>query len=567
MTDRTAAPSQTPGRHLDLLLGPVALCFVCIVVWLGHPAYQNNDDVGIMLFAVGGVPVDYVGALLRDLWHLGYTAAPGVPWYGLSLYAGHVVAVWVWFLLLSRVFRPGWLAALFACLFLACYLPFLLHLSYTSTSMMLCMAGGVWACLLVTEGERRYWRLLTAGAVFMLGMLVRPEAAEAALAYGLPVALLAAAYALRDSKWRTAWRGLGAAALLFFIPAALNQVYETAYWHYAVAPDGARYEAFSQPLGTDLEINRLRRRMVMDDPPLLQALHWDRRQAQDLFKLQFTDERVYNAESLGYLAEHLPPAVLDAASVKAALGRMFSPWPGLTLLLCPLPLFALLLRRHPRFGLPGLLLPMYWLALTGYLEVYTDIQERHLIPFTISYGLACLTLSAWYAQRLADTRKRRLLASLLAAAIALPAAAGSLVQTLQDEADLVARAQAEGQKLAGLNHNYKDAVILAKPVDGLTLERGSPLEVVHLNFQPVMLGWTTFSPAFYHQIGALGISHGYELMDALVDRPDAYLLGDEDWCKAMLQLATDADRRGVHAEQVQRFDDGTGLFRLVSAKR
>src|SRR5690348_1805075 len=161
---------------------------------------MENDDVTIADYAMQGFAVRYMGIFLTSLMHLGYTWRPDVAWYGLVLYACHFLSVYLWLSLLFRVFRPWWLGALSALLFLGSYLVFLVYLDYTSTSVMLCCVSLSWAYLGVIQRRPGWLHYLALGLVFMLGMMVRPQAAPGALLYTLPIGLLAAWTCLREQS-------------------------------------------------------------------------------------------------------------------------------------------------------------------------------------------------------------------------------------------------------------------------------------------------------------------------------------------------------------------------------
>jgi len=167
-TDQRTLPAW--ALHAGLLL--LSLAFVLVILHLLTPVYMENDDVAIMDYAAQGFSMPYAGIFFTSLLHLAYLRFPETAWYAMALYGLHVLALYIWLTLVFRVFRPVWLAALFALLLLGYYLVFLLYLDYTSTSIMLCTASLTWAYLDVMERRAGYLRYLLPELVFIFSMYV-----------------------------------------------------------------------------------------------------------------------------------------------------------------------------------------------------------------------------------------------------------------------------------------------------------------------------------------------------------------------------------------------------------
>ena len=96
------------------------------------------------------------------------------------------------------------------------------------------------------------------------------------------------------------------------------------------------------------------------------------------------------------------------------------------------------------------------------------------------------------------------------------------------------------------------------------MESLSPLEVTPLYFQSIDMVWDTFSPYFYDRIRLLGIKHGYELVDTMVDRKNAYFLGREQEGAKIIDAYSHRPRGSVRLQSVETFNRGINLFRLVT---
>lgn len=551
----------------ELSLAVFAVLFVCLSVKLLTPSFMENDDVTIADYAMQGFAVRYMGIFLTSLIHLGYTWRPDVAWYGLILYACHFLSVYLWLRLLFRVFRPWWLGALSALLFLGSYLVLLVYLDYTSTSVMLCCVSLSWAYLEVMEHRPGWWRYLGLGLVFMLGTMVRPHGAPGSLIYTLPIGLLSAWACLREHPPRPELRRLALIALLFLAPAAAEFSLDQAWRAYSSTPEQAQYDRFNAVRGKLQRISRARKREIMHNPRLLAQLHWTRRDAAFFFNWNFLDERIYTPEKLQAMLDRAPPPHTSTPAFRTVTARRLPPDNMLSLLLlAPLPLLLLLCLRppgRPSFVVWLLLLPAWEVAVTVFMYVYFAFTYRVELPFELGFGFSSLLLAgallAWAPRIEARLRLAALLAAFLVAAYGLTQTLSHQYRGWQSGRLAAQRTQT---MVAILNRDFAGSVILMEPKSGLPLKQLSPLTVTHLDFTPVQLGWSTFSPRFYRQISHLGIQHGYELVDALIGHDKAYMLGGKGWCQGLLPYATTPTKSGITPVLVERLSPGVALYRF-----
>jgi len=547
----------------ELGLAVFAVLFVCLSVSLLTPSYMENDDVTIADFAVQGFQVRYMGVFLTGLMHLGYAHFPDVAWYGLMLYACHFLSVYLWLSLIFRVFRPWWSAAPFALLFLGFYLVFLVYLDYTSTSVMLCCVSLSWAYLDVLERRPGWLRYAALGLVFMLGAMVRPHGAPGALIYTLPIGLLAAWVCLRERPWRPELGRLALVTLLFLAPAAVEFGLDQAWRAYSATPQQAQYDDFNAIRGKLQRLNRGRKRQIMQDRQLLAQVHWTHRDAAFFFNWNFLDERIDAPETLKAVFDRAPPPRISAGKVLRSFAARIDTGPLFMLLAASWPLLLLLAWRLRPVGGAALLLPLYAVAVTCYMFLFFAFTYRVELPFEVGFGFSSLLLAGRLLTRNTGMDRRWCGAAMLAALIiaALGLYPGLRHQYRAYLAERLAARRAL-QMVQALNRDFAGSVILMEPKAGAPLERLNPLQAVHLDFTPVQLGWSTFSPRFYRQIGALGIQHGYELVDALITHEQAYMLGSQAWCKNLLPYATVADPAKVQPVLVKRLTPGVGVYRF-----
>jgi hypothetical protein len=357
--------------------------------------------------------------------------------------------------------------------------------------------------------------------------------------------------------------------LVFFAPVVINIAGDAAYRHYTLTPQQAQFDAFNSLRGKLMnDLTVAGKGVVITDKPLLAAAHLTRHDARDFFGWNFLDERVDTLAALQTLQDGIPPTRVSRRELLNEMIFGFPRQPAFLLLLSSMLLSMLALLRRAWLGGLGVLAPIYWAGLTTYMSLAFLFLHRVELPFSMGFGFLSLLICGMVATRVYDTRNRVFLSIVLVSAVLCCWGAYSdFRQELQLQHRWAGQAELTRGKLEILNREYAGRVILLKPDGALALEMLPPLESYQLQFRPIDLGWNTFSPLFYRQIGALGIQHGFQLVDALVANPDAYLLGQEYWCNALLNYASDHDKRHISVVEIRKFPDGTGLYRLEEIKK
>lgn len=562
---------RTPpsGKFVSwLALALTALAYVMVGSHLLHPRYIVNDNIINLNFIRSGYPLDYMGVFLTELLHRAYLLQPVVPWYALCLYGMHVISVFLWLTLIWRVFRPWWLALAFSAALFGYYLFFLIELDYTSTSELLCTSSLVWACLEVLERRQGYLRMVGLGLVFTVGMLVRPQGIIGAFAGVLPVALMIAGHCLRERPTRQELIRLMLSVVVFLVPMLLNLAADAAYRQMTLTPQQSAYEAFNEPRGLLHGLSAERQNSLAADTLVLNEAGWTVENAQNFFHWRFLDERIYTPSSLQTLVKGAPEAWHPRRDVIKHVRLMLGSETDLMLLLfCCLPLFLSAVRKHPWLAGCGLLLPIYCVALDSFLSVSLTFRDRTELPFVASFGLLTLVISG-YLMNLSDTGHERL--KRMAAIASLMLVCYGAVMSVQS---LLARQIQETRwghfarsELAVLNHQYAGSIVLQQSIIGLQLENSEPLEATPLYFHPITMVWDTFSPYFYASLKPLGVKYGYEVIDAMIDNPDAYFVGDVREGGIILDSYTQKHKGHAEIVLVRHLHPGTSLYRFVTTK-
>ena len=535
-----------PSKKFMSLFGfaLAALVYVVATIHVLHPRYIVNDNIINMDFIIAGYQLDYMGALFTALLHQIYVMQPGLPWYGLSLYTLHVLSVFMWLKLIWRAFHKWWLASVFSVLFFVYYATLLIELDYTSTSEMLCVSALVWACLDVLERRPGYLRHMGPGVVFMLGMLTRPQGILGAFACVLPLALMVATDGLRRHPPKEEVLRLVLIAMVFMTPALTNFAADTAYRHYTVTPQQASYDAFNRPRGMLHALSPERQGEMIRDRALLQSVHWEVGDAQNFFHWRFLDERIYTPTALETLVKNAPYAQHPYAGITDQIVSLMSAREMVLLLTCCIPFFLLAFPRHPWLAGTGLLLPLYCVLLDALLSVFLTFRSRTEFPFLLCFGFLTLIISGYLATR-TDTSKNktRTTSMIVGVLIAMTAILITWRPLMRTSAINLAHTLYMQNVLSALNHDYAGSIVLEQQ-NALQPEALNPLDTYQYYFHDIDMVWGTFSPYFYEQLKPLGIEHGYQLVDALVDNKNAYFLGN-GW-EANINIASYAHKpKGV----------------------
>lgn len=550
-------------------LAMVALVYVMLGSHSFHPRYIVNDNIINLNFIIAGYPVDYMGVFLTGLLHRAYVFQPAVPWYPLSLYGMHVISVFMWLTLIWRVFKPWWVALVCSGVLFAYYLLFLVELDYTSTSEMLCISSLAWACLEVLERRQGYLRYLGLGFVFTLGMLTRPQGIIGAFACVLPAALMIAGHCLRERPTKEEMRRLVLVVAVFMAPAVLNWAADSAYRHYTMTPQQAAYEAFNEPRGILHGLSPERQSEINMNRQLMSKAGWTVGNGQSFFQWRYLDERIFTPASLQTLLAGAPYAAHPFKDIlDHALLMLGSETGLLLLLLCSLPFFLSAVRQHPWLAGLGLLLPLYCVMLDSFLSVFLTFRDRTEVPFVTSFGLLTLVIAGYLATHPKTERgKSHVAFAVIGVLLALIGVVTSVKPFLQTDARNVRWGNFSKSVLDVVNRDYPGSIVLLQPIFSLQLEDFDPLEPPPVYFHPIDMVWDTFSPYFYDEIKPLGIQHGYELVDALIDNKNAYFLGRDRDGAVFIDQYAHRPKGSVQMVLMRRVRRDIGLFRFVTVKQ
>jgi hypothetical protein len=118
-----------------------------------------------------------------------------------------------------------------------------------------------------------------------------------------------------------------------------------------------------------------------------------------------------------------------------------------------------------------------------------------------------------------------------------------------------------------LQSSYQGKILYIPPLV-LKWEKMDPLKRYPFNFEMVFGGDTyTFSPHFYKRLEKLGVKKGYEMIPALMNNPNAFVVANDIFVKWLLYYLKKNHNIKGKAIAVERLANGSVVFKLKSIGR
>ena len=306
-------PAPFPGstnRHSTAVLFVLVILLGVLQALLFKPYYQINDDVAKIFFVQGVgtalTPNDYVvysnafwGLILKSL----FTAFPGVPWYGILIYAVQTLSMgavlYALYLFPDRKLKIVLFLAAYPCL----YLYYFIQFQYTQTASLAAQGGLFLAVSLwVNRGKSHPpapW--LLSGTLLVLSSLVRLDALILTVFYAFPF--------LAYSLWPTAGpsRGnfLAERKWFLFLTLALTAAGFFYDWNwYNRDPAWREFKAFDE---ARLELMDYRIQPdITRAKPFLDKVGWTPNDLRMFNDWYYLDKDIYSTGKILELADHFP---------------------------------------------------------------------------------------------------------------------------------------------------------------------------------------------------------------------------------------------------------------------
>ena len=554
--------------------GPaLSACLVVGVVLAGMFLWPRrfiaNDDPGLVELLRAGYPAPFLSLPLSRLLNALYRVAPGLPWYGLWLYAlpGAALACAISAVAAASDAAGGlsrWARGALIALAALATLQLITEITFTVSAIA---AAGAALAALVAEVARadageapRRVRLMLIGLVLAAGVATRLSAGMAVVAVLAPL--------VAWSVWR-GWRRRRPmdrrAALALAAPLVLLGAL-TPVAHLTMSPEAARYLAFNRVRG-QMHSWPAFIRIDQRAPEVLARAHWTRAQSYWFQRWMFFDERDFSIERLeALLATGGKPRPFPTHIVKRKLaGQMKPGMAGSWVVAGAAVALALLVLGRVSVGAALVALgEVPWLVGLILLAL-----ARARFPERI--GLPMVEVAAVGSAVALASGIRRARAKISSARLAVAGVLGLCAVVL------VARPVVSLVRHQGLPHSspvlreidQRIAELNGHVVvyDGAASNR-DPLALSPRAYPAIELGWPTFSPLFYRNLRALGVEHGYQLLPALVDNPHAYVLTYRRYRGRFVRYYRNRLHLDVKLEVVLRFPQARSiLYRVVSATR
>ncbi len=551
------APLSTPedlsvqrrGRWGSLL---AALAIVVLVPLWGDPTFFENDNFGLRFMIRAGERVGYVGTLWTSLLGFLYRRVDGaVPWYALGLYAAYFVALFLFLESLRTTLGWGALARLLSVPYCVLCTFLLVQLSYNGASILL---GANALLFFLTTLERPR---ISSAALIAIGLCVaacyeiRKEGLVAVVVFLSP-ALLAALLRHGRARWRRMVVVAGVALLVMGADVVADRATRT-----------------EEDMAFD-EFNALRGRIHGFPAIRFNAFNADIQEANGWSQLDygmfrnffFMHEEKFGTEAMRRFAEHALPLGTYWREALASGVEEFAVYVPQLLVLAGFVFLALLTRGRGTF----VQVLLYALFCTGGMLAMSAFLR---FPVRIGHPLFLSVMAVvmyWTCLR-AGTGARIHGPGVLTAALVL--AGGTTVWGGVELARRVSTGRESHAELradlAALAELGPESIVVCQPRT-MKWQRADPLDETPLPFREIRIGWHAFTPLFYRSLDLLGIRRGSELLPAMIDRADAYLVLKTGWQDYLLGHLRQTYELECSLRAVAPLGGDIAIYQLESAR-
>jgi hypothetical protein len=531
-------------RRVALALG-VSTAMVVLIATLLPRAFLVNDDPGFALYLRLGVYTPEMSSLFNWALVWLYHVAPGLPWYGLYLYAVIIatgaVLVHTCLDLVDR--RPGvghvatWIGAI---VLVASHIILALGVTWTTVSIsalgtaLVALVAHFESCQI--SGQRPSWlRCMIYGLLFVAGFVLREAGIAAMGAALLPLLVWIGIGLIRRRQFPRV-----AAVIGFVAPFAVVVLVQNRIPH----ARGEEYNEFNKVRGVingaaafgDLE-NRA--------PELLERAGWTVQEYRDFENWLLADDSEFPIDKVRRLAETggVPIDVGFAESV-AVVRDVVTESAASVWLLFTITAGGLLLgwlgvigrRRAILFSLSNLVfLSFVPIALAR----FSRFPQRLSLSF---YTVAAFGAFVFFVGEVARrpvatvTKRRGTIALAVIALFALAWARNLLAWTKRDAWPYHATLAAFADRINARNGFIMNSVGIGEM---------DPLLADSLGYAGLPSGWGTFTAPWYDYIHRFGLHSGAEMLHNMIDNPNAYVValpygheGFEDWVRRRVHIPT-----------------------------
>lgn len=527
-----------------------SLAAVCLL--LGSPAYLISDDVGIARNLENGFEAPFISMLLGQGLRLIYLIIPPVPWYGLMLYAAHLVSLGLGLFVLGKIAALRRLLVPCVLLYALVYAGYLLRVSFSSVSLML----GFNALLawLVLDKPARSLTVFGLGIALACSYLIRVDGFYLMLLLGLPLAIRGIARKNRSLR-----------GLLFLAPVAVVLLLNTLWIPRRVPADYRSYARYNLARGRFMDFPMAQANT--NNVALMQAVGWSANDYRALTHWFFLDEDVFSRERLQEvvrrtdLARPAPPAY--GWHILREFVSQYSDHAGLL----ALALFAAVAvsDRRRRWGQAGY--AAYIMGLLLGVALWYRLPPRVGSPAFLAAATGLLSLARFGSETpdRAGSPCWRGIQWLLAGVLAVTWTA-RIIRWEAENRD--ARRQLD-QSAEVLREFPADTLFVAEPAIALHFEAMSPWSLRRSYPENVLPGgWAIGSPLFYNLLKKHGLLRAADVLPHSIDNPAIlFIIFNEDFGGIITTWLREHALREVRMERVRELPGGRAVYQVVSAGR
>lgn len=551
-------------RRAGLALGISTVMVVAIAALLPR-GYFANDDIGLTEYLRKHVFTPWMSPILVQALGTAYDAARNVPWYGLYLYVLIIVTGAVLIhtcvdLIDQRPGRGRMATLLGAMVLCASHTILAIGITWTAVSiaalgvattsfiahMQICQAAGKPMSRL---------RALVLGLLFVNGYMLRRDGLGAMAVAMLPVLGWAALRLVQQRRMPRLGALIAGLAPFAIVVATQNQIPQ------ARGADTNDFERFNLARGR-IHGQAAYEELDQRAPEVLARAGWSAQDYYDFTSWLLIDESDFPLEKLErLLATGGVPRAITPAWAKQQLRIVYAE-SAVSVLLCITMVIAGLMLAWLRVieRWPGLIFSLGYLAFLTAVPLWMAAHYRFPQRVSLSfYTVAALGMFLFLAREIArrpgdpempPSRDRRAAVALAVVVVFLFGWARQLLIFL-DRQPWPSRdvTQALEDRVATRN-----AFVFVFVQAGLV--EMDPLRAEPRSYDGLQGGWGTFSNIWYENIARLGVHRGADLLGAMLDNPEAYLLA---WPYARGNLEAWI-RRKLHNQSARlAFVDGAAL--------
>jgi hypothetical protein len=529
--------------------------FIAYLLLVLPRTYGVNDNVGILFNAEQGFISEFTSFFYMKLLHLLYHTSNNMPWYGLTLYFAHILSLFIFVRSLAMIKSFETFFIPFLIVYLYFYSFFITQIDYTSTSIMV-GANSLFAFLVLLSNRKiSIFSVLALGLLFSLSFAIRMDGGFAVLVYGLPIIGLFLISKYPNKIYLMYF-------VIFFIPFLLLLIGDNLARTYLTSPEYQQYHEFNSLRGKIhyfpiMDANRNNHKILAEN-------NWTTQDYDRFANWNFFDERKYNTNTLSNIFKY---SVLEEENkIQKYFGLYFQKLSQLInhpenqwhlyflLLICVLIIF----KFYWLLALITFCYLTYAISLSIYLDIFYRFPNRIAHPLLLMCAsfVIFLIFHLWTHKFPPKNTNHKILVTTFILSIFW------FLFNIGIYHNIVTN-PAFKLSLNRLQSAYQGKILYLPPLT-VQWEKMDPLKKYHFNFHKIIHagGTGTFSPIFYHELENLGVKKGYEMIPALINNPNAYVIAmsQHDYC--MTPDIMENDNLKCKAVVIEQLPNGRVILKL-----